>query len=75
MKVWGPQWQPKRRKSGEDGHVASKLGDLGRSLAASWAVLGDVGSKMEPRNDEERHDEPQSPKVGDFKGPMPHMPE
>ena len=57
MKVWGPEWKPNRRKSDQDGHVDSKLGCLGRSrlqvglswaiLAASWAVLGDVGSKIE----------------------------
>ena len=57
LKVWDPEWKPNRRKSGQEGHVESKLGCFGRSwlqVGRSWEMLG---ARWSQGSNQERQDE------------------
>ena len=45
LKIWGLEWMPNRRNSGQVGCVASKLGCHGRS----WLQVGLFYKKLEAR--------------------------
>ena len=63
MKVWDPEWKPNRRKSGQEGHVESKLGCFGRSwlqFGLSWEML--EARWIQGSNHDRQDESPEAPR-------------